>query len=119
VNYVISIDSAGRINATVGSQVTQSVSGAVAINTGYFFVGMTFNSTGRKIYVNSIDVTAVGGGNTNLPTDTASVVRIGNSRLVVNRKFDGAIDEIPIWKRVITPSEIKSLYNSGLGLAIV
>lgn len=30
--------------------------------------------------------------------------------------YDGRIDEVGIWSRVITPTEVTSLYNSGAGL---
>jgi hypothetical protein len=43
---------------------------------------------------------------------------IGGHRSGTGRNFDGLIDEVAIWNRVLTPSEITSLYNSGSAVEI-
>lgn len=39
---------------------------------------------------------------------------IGGHRDGVGRNFDGMIDEVALWQRVLTPTEIAILYNSGI-----
>lgn len=41
---------------------------------------------------------------------------IGN-RILKDRTFDGYIDQVAIWKRLITATEVSAIYNSGNGLA--
>ncbi|MFT7301349.1 MAG: alkaline phosphatase D [Akkermansiaceae bacterium] len=43
---------------------------------------------------------------------------IGGHRSGTGRNFDGLIDEVAIWNRVLTPAEIRSLYNSGSAVEI-
>lgn len=48
-------------------------------------------------------------------------VTIGNARLyngsyIANRWFRGKIDEVAIWSRALSLSEISALYNNGSGL---
>ena len=39
---------------------------------------------------------------------------IGGHRKGVGRNFNGMIDEVALWQRVLEPSEVKTLYNSGI-----
>lgn len=41
---------------------------------------------------------------------------IGGRILSDSRSFDGRIDEVGIWYRVLTQTDINFLYNSGNGL---
>jgi hypothetical protein len=42
-------------------------------------------------------------------------VRIGRAA-ADGENFDGVIDEIGIWDRALTASEVSTLYNGGVGL---
>lgn len=96
-----------RINAGVG---LVSVNDAVAIGKVQFTV-VTFNASGRHIYVNGTDVTASGGDQTALPPDAAGPVCIGNRADVTDRTFDGLIDRPMIINRALTQAEIQNLYG--------
>lgn len=91
-----------RIN--VGT-ITASNANAITYNKFQRAV-VTFDATGRHLYVNGKDVTASGGAETALPPDVAGVVAIGNRAGAADRTFDGYIDKPTIITRVLTPWEI-------------
>jgi hypothetical protein len=67
-----------------------------------------------KVYLNgALDATAVTDSTTTIPvySDFGLGCRTNNNTAVA-----GAIDEIGIWSRALTTTEISSLYNSGNGL---
>jgi len=73
-------------------------------------VAVVFNSTGRIIYVNGVDVTAVGGGETGLPPDIPNRTTIGNSDGLI-RTFNGTIDEVYIYNSSLSLMQIHKLAN--------
>ncbi|GAA4444451.1 hypothetical protein GCM10023156_02810 [Novipirellula rosea] len=42
---------------------------------------------------------------------------IGGHRTGDGRNFDGMIDEVAIWNRVLSASEIDAIYNNGTAAA--
>lgn len=83
---------------------------AANVNTGsWIYVAVTYNSSGT--YVFYVNGTASGSG-TNLQTFSFGNYSIG---LQGNEYFNGQIDEVGIWNRVLTSTEITTLYNSGMG----
>lgn len=101
-----------------GSGGAVSAGGAFTVNTGtwYHFVGVLDTAADTlTLYVNT---TQVG------QTSTAdSPSYSGTQRLSLGRdnfdasKLDGRMDEVGIWTRALSPSEVSQLYNSGSGLA--
>lgn len=88
------------------------------INTWYHFVA-TFNRDGYvNIYINGtqqgtpLDISASSAVDMN---NTENFL-IGGRILSDSRSFDGRIDEVGIWYRVLTQTDINFLYNSGNGL---
>jgi hypothetical protein len=49
------------------------------------------------------------------PVDTTAAVNIGRGGVASPQYHDGRIDEVGIWKRVLTAAERTQLYNGGLG----
>ena len=84
------------------------------VNTSKHMHTITYNSTTAIYYLDGIEignfevVAATGGGN----------VYVGNTNLAVN-EFGGVIDEVGIWSRPLTTSEIIDLYNGGSGIEFV
>ena len=73
-------------------------------------------ASGVNIYVDNSDKTLI----TNVDTLVTSIsntdiAAIGSS-IGTGRYFSGMIDEMGIWDRVLTPTEVTELYNSGAGL---
>lgn len=68
--------------------------------TGNIRVGNTLNSNATK---------------TGTPFSTASPFRVGADNGGSARNFDGAVDALGIWQRVLSDAELDLLYNSGAG----
>lgn len=76
----------------------------------------TYNGATIRLYV---DGTEVGTGNArtgNLRTDGPTHIAADASD---NIPFPGLVDEVAIWDRVLSPTEVSTLYNSGNGMTIV
>lgn len=89
------------------------------LNTWVHVVGTydgTTNNNGMKLYVNGVSI-----ANTTLTltsmSDTNAVHTIGDTPESTSiRSFLGRIDEVGIWNRTLTQTEITALYNDGNGL---
>lgn len=83
--------------------------------TWYFVVGW-HDSVADTVNVQVNNNTAVSTATTGVaPTDTAAAFIIGRS--VVSTVFwNGRIDEVGFWKRVLTATERTNLYNAGAGV---
>lgn len=77
--------------------------------TWYHIVG-TYNGASLRIYVNGTLENAVSLSGT--ITNSTTPVRIG-SRTSGDRFFNGDIDELALYNRALTPSEISTRYNAG------
>ena len=80
-------------------------------------VVVTFDSSKLQLYLNgsfAIEHTLT----TAAPIAETGGFVIGGHRAGTGRNYDGLIDEVAIWNRVLTPAEITSLYNSGNALLI-
>lgn len=102
-------------DGTNSTNVTADVLGSPALDTWYFVVAEHDSVLNKiRIYVNN------GAGNelnwTTGVLDSDSTFRIGaNSQNI--QHFNGRIDEVAIWKRLLTSGERTQLYNNGLGMA--
>lgn len=84
---------------------------AVVLNT-WQHVAVTYTSTGSKLYVNGVllsTVTAVAGSGT--VSDATAELIIGNN-YTSTRSFDGQIEDLRIYERELSVSEIKAIYTS-------
>ena len=82
------------------------------IQTWYHFV-VTANSTETKLYLNGSLITTLS-GIASLPTNSTSLY-FGHHP-DASSYFNGIIDEVGIWTRVLTATEVSNLYNSGSGV---
>ena len=81
----------------------------LSLNTWYNAV-VTFDGRNRKLYLNGVlesQSSPIG----SIAVDNRNWI-LGNSMLGLNRDFNGLIDELIVFKRSLSDSEIKSLYNS-------
>jgi len=112
------IDEVGKIHVDAGNGATAASANPINDNSWHHVV-LTRNSvTGIvQIYVdNSAPVSATSeSGNKTTPISTLGriVGSVGASR----GYFIGALDEIGIWNKVLTASEVSALYNGGNGLS--
>ena len=100
-------------NQTVGASTTIMTSG-----NWYHIVwvwGGVANGTGSKIYINGVSETVtLSPATLSASVLTTSPVVIGN-RGTGTEAFNGIIDEVGVWKRELTASEVSQLYGDGAG----
>ena len=92
----------------------------LSINTFYHIVlvydGGILSTSTVHIYLNGTaqTLTKVGGG-TGAANTTSSTSGIGYDATVAGRILTGAEDEVAIWSRALSATEVSQLYNAGLG----
>jgi len=87
------------------------VGSTISVDTWYHFV-VTWNGTNTIAYLNGSAVETKGGIAT---VATAYDFTIGRDSGTVADYFNGSMDEVGVWNRVLTSTEITTLYNSGNG----
>lgn len=77
----------------------------------WYHVALVFNSTHASLYVNG---TLWNYSSATNEFNNANNILIGGG--VANRYYTGRIDELGIWNRSLSSSEVSDLWNNGLGL---
>ena len=115
----------GRIHGSIfwgtddgeGNIFYDRATGTTAINNGNFnHVAMTWLRTGSiKVYVNGVlNGSSDSSGNyANVPTENFSLNSNADGSFAVGK--DCNIDEVGVWNKELSASEITSLYNAGAG----
>ncbi len=83
----------------------------------WYNIVVTYDSTSasKKIYINGV-LNASTGTSVDAFTSTASgAVTIGADRINSARYFNGSIDEVAIWNRSLSASEIQNIYRKQAG----
>jgi hypothetical protein len=99
---------------------TSSINTFVTINTTLptstwsHLVG-TYDGTTARLYLNGIQIGSTTGSWNGLGTNNFYIGAV-NYNAGVTRFFNGDIDEVGIWSRPLTASEITTIYNNGIGL---
>ncbi len=106
----------GFIRFDSSTSVVTNIQSSGAINDGnWHHIVVTFDNTiGSKIYVDGTSV-ASDSVTTNNRGGTGSAPYIGIFNGATT-PWNGALDEIAIWNRGITSSEVTELYNGGMGI---
>ena len=76
------------------------------------FIAMSISGTMGKIYVNGVLTT---NGTVNALYHTGGYVIIGGTDSYYNYHFNGSIDDLRIFSRALSDSEIADMYNAGNG----
>lgn len=99
------------------TNLSASSFGTPSTGTWYFVVAWydaAANTMNICVNDGAVDSTAKG----TLQASGSAPFRIGaRAYATIENYFDGMIDQVAIWKRVLTSDERTSLYNSGSGLA--
>ncbi len=103
-----------RDKFNVGEQQTNAQ--AVALNTWTHIV-LTYDGTDIKCYVNAgtPESTTASGSGTGTTTSAFSIGSDLSQTATPQNFYDGKIDEVAVWTRAITSTEVTQLYNSGAG----
>jgi hypothetical protein len=88
--------------------------GALSTATWYFVYG-EFNYATNTISISVDDGTPGTAAGPTTPNDTGQDFAVG-AYLNVGRYFNGRIDEVAYWDRILTGAEITELYNAGNGI---
>jgi hypothetical protein len=84
----------------------------------WYFAAAVYDGSTMQIYLDGVLIASAAQTGTR-DTNTAQVWMGDNPISVyVNRPFDGIIDEVALFSRALSGSEITALYNSGLGTGI-
>ena len=114
--YVLAIISDGGIYIDwgAGAAYNQTLAGKVDLNKWYHVAAVYRNSTNRaKIYLNGTVVNDVSASATgDQITRTSADLFIGGARNG-NSLFNGSIDDVRIYNRVLSDEEVSRLYNSS------
>jgi hypothetical protein len=103
---------------TGSATVDNTALSAANLNT-WMFVAATFNSNvSRNLYLNGTLVASSPPGGAHNPAQGGTFA-IGASDVWGGRYFQGALDEIAVFNRALTASEISNLYAAGRGIAYV
>jgi hypothetical protein len=107
------------IRATNANFQFKSTSGAgIEYGKWYHFVGTFENNNDMRMYINGIEQAIFAGYNDNISTinNTDNSLTIGESPFTNgNSAISGSIDDVRLYDRSITASEVKTLYRHGLG----
>ena len=86
---------------------------ALGLNQWYLVTG-TFTNGERKLYVNGVQVASdTGGGATVVSNYGGTTCQIGSVKDTGGRYMNGKIDDVRIYNRVLSPTEVQSMYTAG------
>src|SRR3989344_6090121 len=113
--YVNNIDGANipglRFTSNGANNIADSAAGSIQLSTWYHVVA-TRNSSGvANIYINGV-LSGAANQNSGTPGAGTTNVQIGGRTSDDARNFDGLIDEVRVYNRVLTGTEISDLYNA-------
>jgi len=103
------------LRLVIGTSANASVANVLTLN-AWNHVAATFNSGVVILYVNGISVATVNIASTSLLTNTLNPLTIGEdfNQGSSSDYFNGKMDEIRIWKRTLSQSEIAANMNGCL-----
>ena len=101
------------------AMVAQTPNNKITLN-AWNFVVVTYDGSGNRsgisIYINGVSQTLTLSGSTTLTPVNGTDSTIIGSRSDAATTLTGNMDEVGIWSRVLTSSEVTQLYNSGAGI---
>src|SRR5438045_2871876 len=114
--YQVYHTNGGNVRYNVGNGTTSTeVAGSTLTDGVWMFVVCWYSSAEQKIYIQCDNGTPVSAAWTGGTQNTAKPFAIG-AFSGGGFYYDGLIDSVSFWKRVLTSAERKALYNSGNGL---
>ena len=104
----------GRLHSYINGVAGQCASGSIVYDGSWYYATMTLSSTGyMNIYKNGV-LCLTNSYIAKPETITANLnLRIGNRAGFTDRTFDGSIDNVRVWTRVLTAAEIAREMNNA------
>ncbi len=114
LNYISTDKLQLRINTDGGQTLLNGLT-TITPNTGWYHALGTWDGSEMSVFLNGVsDATPV--ARTGTLTDNNQPFAIGaHEGTQTNRAFNGKIVDVRIWDRVLTPAEIRSLYQDPFG----
>lgn len=84
----------------------------VLTTSSWYHLVATYDKQNVKFYINGV-LDTVRSVSTSTPSNT-NPVRIGANSILSNNWFDGKLDDIKIYDKALTQSEVDNLYNEGV-----
>jgi len=82
-------------------------------DTNWHHIVVTIDGSGNAIvYYDASASTTLTGATTRDPQDGSAI----GAQTITVRNFDGAIDEVGIWDKVLSQADVTAIYNSGSGI---
>jgi hypothetical protein len=120
IKYIWNYSNSLQLNCLIDNNalIVSSNASAVEVDlTGlsgwYHLVVLYVNSTTTQVYLNGVLATSTSRSAYNMAFNITIGARVRSS---IELPYNGLMDEIGIWGRVLTAAEITQLYNSGSGL---
>ncbi len=109
----------GENTMTFAGGIGEPGAGGPDVNDGEFhhIVAISEAGVSTRYWVDG-ELAGTGGTPDITLPNTSNRVRIGDNPSTNNREWEGFIDDVAIWNRVLTEDEIASLWSSGNGNAI-
>lgn len=94
-----------------GTWTALATSSAIPLNT-WSHVVFTYNKSNAIIYINGVS-SGTGSSTSNIDTNNNPLWIGAKNSTDRTRDFNGSIDEVGIWNRALTSTEVTQLYNYG------
>jgi hypothetical protein len=117
-SWGITVDETGEVDFRVMAGGTwHRIQASSVVTPGvWYHLASTYNGTTMRLYVNGAQVVSAAhpaGGK--LDTNASRTVTLGDSP-VGSRPFDGILDDVRVYDRVLTATEVSALHAEGGGL---
>lgn len=100
-----------------GGTYVENLANSILTPESWNHVVTTYDGAGDlKVYVNGISTDNKTLSNVTFPS-ASNDARIGAGYAATNSYFNGSIDELGVWNRTLSDTEVLELYNGGSGLA--
>lgn len=105
----------GRLTWTKSAGVDYIPSISSSLSSNVWYLGtMTFSNGNLTLYINGTNI----GQWTGITLTTTSGADFIGQRSDNYQYFNGSIDEVSVWNRTLSATEVAQLYNSGSGLSL-
>ncbi|MDQ3970395.1 MAG: PKD domain-containing protein, partial [Thermoproteota archaeon] len=116
INYGIHMTGSETITAMIETQsgVDHAATSTSAYNDGqWHYAVMTYDGTTVRLYIDGAQVASKSTAGA-VPDNTGTQpVRVGANSRAADRFFTGNVDEVRVWNRALTSTEVSNAYNSG------
>ncbi len=113
---------AGNNNFLAFAGGTADSQGSITVNNDTYrhVVAISEKGANTRFYIDGVLDSTATNPSTGAPTLTTNGknAMIGNNPDNTARSFDGLIDDVAIWNRALTNTEIATLYNGGTGTSV-